>query len=118
MAGIAAAVERIQNLHDNHLATHHVVNSFVRHNIAPLQRRSYTHWEVLSRNHLTRLHRDSPSEGEILRVSNFLTGGNRMELLRPQRIRALVRLETEERMAIITSMPHCDEWVSLPLPWH
>jgi hypothetical protein len=36
MAGLEAAVERIENLHDNQLAAHHVVNSFVRHNIAPL----------------------------------------------------------------------------------
>jgi hypothetical protein len=83
MAGLEAAVERIQNLHDNHLAAHHVMNSFVRHNIAPLQRCSCPHWEVLSRNHLMRLQRDSPSEDEILRVSNSLTGGNQMELLRP-----------------------------------
>jgi hypothetical protein len=27
MAGLEAVVERIQNLHDNHLATQHVVNS-------------------------------------------------------------------------------------------
>jgi hypothetical protein len=43
-------------------------------------------------------------------VSNFLTGGNRTELLRPLRIRALVRLRTKERIAIIASMPLCDEW--------
>jgi hypothetical protein len=43
-------------------------------------------------------------------VSNFLTGGNKTELLRPLRIRALVRLRTEERMAITASMPLCDEW--------
>jgi hypothetical protein len=83
MAGLEAAIERIQNLCDNHLAAHHVVNSFVRHNIGPLQRRSCPHWEVLSQNHPMRLHRDSPSEGEILMVSNFLTGGNQTELLRP-----------------------------------
>jgi hypothetical protein len=29
MAGLEVAVERIQNLHDNHLVAHHVVNSFV-----------------------------------------------------------------------------------------
>jgi hypothetical protein len=56
MVGLEAAMERIQNLRDNHLAAHHVVNSFVCHNIAPLQWRSCPHWEVLSRNHLTRLH--------------------------------------------------------------
>jgi hypothetical protein len=38
MAGLEAVVERIQKLRDNHLAAHHVVNSFVRHNIAPQQR--------------------------------------------------------------------------------
>jgi hypothetical protein len=90
MAVLEAAVERIQNLCDNHLAAHHMVNSFVRHNITSLQRRSCPHWEVLSRNHPTRLHLDSPSEGEILMVSNFLTGGNRAELLRPLRILALI----------------------------
>jgi hypothetical protein len=83
IAGLEAAVERIQNLRDNHLAAHHVVNSFVCHSIAPLQRRSCPHWEVLSWNHPTRLHRGSPSKGEILRVSNFLTGGNQTKLLRP-----------------------------------
>jgi hypothetical protein len=36
--GMEAAVERIQNLRNNHLAAHHMVNSFVCHNIAPLQR--------------------------------------------------------------------------------
>jgi hypothetical protein len=36
MAGLEAAVERIQNLHDDHVAAHHVVNTFVRHNNAPL----------------------------------------------------------------------------------
>jgi hypothetical protein len=76
MASLEATLERIQNLHDNHLAAHHVVNSSIRHNIASLQRRSCPHWEVLSRNHPTRLHRDSHSEGEILRVSNFLIGGD------------------------------------------
>jgi hypothetical protein len=93
-----------------------VVNSFVRHNIVPLQRRSCAHWEVLSRNHPTRLHWDIPSEVEILRVSNFLTHGNQMELLRPQRIRALIQLEAEERAAIIASMPLCDEWGLVAAP--
>jgi hypothetical protein len=72
MADLEAAIERIQNLYDNHLAAHHVVNSFVCHNIMPLQHRSCPYWEVLSQNHPTRLHRDSPSEGKILMVSNFL----------------------------------------------
>jgi hypothetical protein len=114
MAGLETAVERIQNLHDNHLADHHMVNSFVRHNIAPLQRRSCPHWEVLSWNHPARLHQEGPSEDEILRVSNFLTGSNQTELLRPQWIRTLIRLDTEERAA----MPLCDEWGLLQLPWH
>jgi hypothetical protein len=83
MADLEAAVERIQNLHDNHLAAHHMVNSFVCHNIAQLKRHSCPHWEVLSRNHPMWLQHDSPSEGEILRVSNFLTGGNQTKLLRP-----------------------------------
>jgi hypothetical protein len=87
-----------------------VVNNFVCHNIALLQRRSCPHWEVLSQNHPTRLHRDSPSEGEILMVSNFLTGSNQMKLLRPLQIRALIRLETEDRAAIIAFMPLYDEW--------
>jgi hypothetical protein len=65
---------------------------------------------VLSRNHPARLHRDSPSEVEILRVSNFLTGSNQTKLLIPQRICALIRLEAEEHMAIIASAPLCDEW--------
>jgi hypothetical protein len=116
MVVLEAAVERIQNLYDNHLAAHHVVNSFVRHNITPLQRRSCPHWEVLSRNHPMRLHLDSPSEGEILMVSNFLTGGNRTELLRPLRILALVQIETEECAAIIASMPLCDEWGLVAAP--
>jgi hypothetical protein len=76
MAGLEAAVERIESLRDNHLAAHHVVNSFVHHNIVPLQRRSYPHWEVLFRNHPTRLHCENPFEDELLRVSNFLTGSN------------------------------------------
>jgi hypothetical protein len=93
-----------------------VVNSFVHHNIAPLQQRSCPHWEVVSRNHPTRLHRDIPSEVEILRVSNFLTRGNQMELLRPQRIHALIQLEAEECAAIIASMPLCDEWGLVAAP--
>jgi hypothetical protein len=56
MAGLEAAVERIRNLRNNHLAAHHVVNSFVHHNIALLLRRSCPHWEVLSRNHPTRFY--------------------------------------------------------------
>jgi hypothetical protein len=36
MASLEAAVERIQNLRINYLATNHVVNSFARHNIVPL----------------------------------------------------------------------------------
>jgi hypothetical protein len=43
MASPEAAVERIQNHGDNHLAAHHVVNSFVHHNIMLLQWRSYPH---------------------------------------------------------------------------
>jgi hypothetical protein len=60
MASLEATVERIQNLHDNHLAAHHAVNSFVCHDIAPLQRHSYPHWEVLSQNHPKRLHQEGP----------------------------------------------------------
>jgi hypothetical protein len=116
MAYLEAAVERIQNLRKNHLAAHHVVNSFVRQNIMMLQRCSYPNWEALSRNHPMRLHRDSPSEDEILRVSNFLTGGNQTELLWSQRIRALIRLEAEEHAAIIASMPLCDEWGPVVAP--
>jgi hypothetical protein len=37
MADLEAAVERIQKLRVKHLAAHHVVNSFVRHDIASLQ---------------------------------------------------------------------------------
>jgi hypothetical protein len=76
MVGLEAPMERIQNLHDNHLAAHHVVNSVVHHDITPLQWLSCPHWEVLSQNHPTRLHQEGPSEDEILRVSNFLTGSN------------------------------------------
>jgi hypothetical protein len=83
MAGLEAAVERIQNHHDERLAAHHVVNSFIRHDIALLQRCSCPHWEVLSQNHPTRLHREGPSEDKILRISNFLTSSNQKELLRP-----------------------------------
>jgi hypothetical protein len=79
MTGLEAALERIQNLRDNRLAAHHVVNSFICHGIALLQWRSYPHWEVLSQNHPTRLHQEGPSEDEILRVSNFLTGSNQTE---------------------------------------
>jgi hypothetical protein len=37
MAGLEATVERIQLLRDLHLAAHHVLNSFIRHNIMLLQ---------------------------------------------------------------------------------
>jgi hypothetical protein len=37
MASLEAAVERIQKPHGNHLVAHHVVNSFICHNIASLQ---------------------------------------------------------------------------------
>jgi hypothetical protein len=40
MAGLEAVVERIQQLCNLGLAARHVVNSFVHHNIPPLQRRS------------------------------------------------------------------------------
>jgi hypothetical protein len=70
MTSLEAIVERIQNLRDNHLAAQHMVNSFVHHKIAPLQWRSCPHWEVLSRNHPTRLHLDSPSEGDRAKVSD------------------------------------------------
>jgi hypothetical protein len=63
-----------------------------------------------------RLHCDSPSEGEILRVSNFLTSGNQTELLRHQRVRALIQLETEERAAIIAYMLLYDEWGLIAAP--
>jgi hypothetical protein len=62
------------------------------------------------------LHCDNPSEVKILRVSNFLTGAHQTELLRPQRVRALIRLETEERAAIIMSMPLYDEWGLIAAP--
>jgi hypothetical protein len=117
-AGLEAAVERIQNLQDLHLAAHHMVNSYVRHNIAPLQRRSCPHWEVLSQNHPTRLHQESPSDNEILTISNFLTGSIQTKLLRPKRVRTLIRLSAIEREAIVASMPLCDEWGLLLLPRH
>jgi hypothetical protein len=113
---LEAGVERIQNLHDNHLVAHQMVNSFVCHNIALLQWCSCPHWEVLSRNHLTRLDQAGPSEDEILRVSNFLTGSNQTELLRPQQIRALIQLDVVECVAIIMSMPLCDEWGPIVAP--
>jgi hypothetical protein len=90
MAGLEAAVERIQNLHDNHLVAHHMVYSFVCHDIASLHWWSCPHWEVLSQNHPTRLHQEGPFEDKILRVSNFLSGSNQTELLRPQWIHALI----------------------------
>jgi hypothetical protein len=62
------------------------------------------------------LHRENPSGDEILRVSNFLTSDNQMELLRRQRIHALVRLEAEEHAAIIASMPLCYEWGLVAAP--
>jgi hypothetical protein len=37
MADLEAAMERIQNLCEEHIAAHHMVNSFIRHNIVPLQ---------------------------------------------------------------------------------
>jgi hypothetical protein len=107
MAGLEAAVERIQNLRDNHLATHHMVNSFVRHDIVPLQRHSCPHWEVLSWNHPTSLHQEGPYEDEILRVSNFLTRSNQTELLRPQRIHALI--DWTARSTRPSSMPLYDD---------
>jgi hypothetical protein len=63
-----------------------------------------------------RLHQEGPSEDEILRVSNFLTSSNQMKLLRPQRIRALIWLDMEERATIITSMPLYDEWGPIAAP--
>jgi hypothetical protein len=73
MAGLEAAVERIQQLQDLHIAAHHMVNSFLHHNIVPLQRRSCPHWEVLSQNHPMGLHQESPYKSEILTISKFLT---------------------------------------------
>jgi hypothetical protein len=49
--GLEATVERIQQPRDLHLAAHHVVHSFLYHNIVPLQRRSCPHWEMLSQEH-------------------------------------------------------------------
>jgi hypothetical protein len=37
MASLEAAVERIQLFRDLHLTAHHMVNSYLHHNIAPLQ---------------------------------------------------------------------------------
>jgi hypothetical protein len=76
MVGLEAIVESIQNIQEEHHAAHHGMNSYVRHNIAPLQWRSCPHWDMLSQNHPTRLHLENPSEDEILSISNFLTGGN------------------------------------------
>jgi hypothetical protein len=90
MAGPEAAVERIQHLRDLHLAAHHMVNYFLHHNFAPLQQRSCPHWDMLSRNHPMRLHQESPSKSVILTISNFLTGGNQIELLRPQNVCMLI----------------------------
>jgi hypothetical protein len=56
-----------------------------------------------------RLHLENPSEDEILASSNFLTGGNHTELLRPLRVRALIRLSVVKREAIVVSMHLCDE---------
>jgi hypothetical protein len=75
---------------ETHTSAHHVVNSNVRLNITLLQRRSCPHWEVLSWNYPTRLHQENPSDDEILVISNFLTGGNQTELLRPLRVRAVI----------------------------
>jgi hypothetical protein len=105
-------VERIQNLRHLHLAAHHVVNSCIRHNIVPLQWCSCPHCEVLSQNHPTRLHQESPPKSEILTISKFLTGSSQTELLRPQRVCMLIGLSTAKREAIIASMPLCDEWGS------
>jgi hypothetical protein len=108
-ADLEAAVGRIHNLRGLHLAAHHVVNSYVRHNIALVKQRSCPHWEVLSRNHPTRLHQESPSEDEIMMISKFLTGSSQTELLRPQWVRTLIRLSTAEHEAILASMPLCDK---------
>jgi hypothetical protein len=51
-----------------------------------------------------------------LRVSNFLTCSNQTKLLRPQRIHVLIRLDTEDRVAIIASMPLCNEWGPIVTP--
>jgi hypothetical protein len=82
MVGLEATVERIQQLHGLGLATHHVVNSFVRHNIAPLERRSCPFWTVLTREHRTRLHQDSVPQRSS--GSNFVVGGDQTELWRPK----------------------------------
>jgi hypothetical protein len=76
MAGLEAAVERIQQLWNLHLVAHHVVNSFLHYNIVPLGRHSFPHWEVLSREHPTRMHQESPSSSKVVTISNFLTGGD------------------------------------------
>jgi hypothetical protein len=62
------------------------------------------------------LHQENPSGDEILRVSNFLTSDNQTELLRRQRIHALIRLEAKEHVAIIASMPLCYEWDLVAAP--
>jgi hypothetical protein len=90
MAGLEATVEIIQQLCNLRLVAQHVVNLYHFHNIAPLQQRSCSHWEVLSRVHPTRLHQESPSSSEIITVSNFLDGGNQKELSRPQGVRLLI----------------------------
>jgi hypothetical protein len=41
-----------------------------------MQWRSCPFWPVLSREHPTRLHQESPASGEIISISNFLDEGN------------------------------------------
>jgi hypothetical protein len=78
MASLEATMERIQQLRGLGLAAHHVVNSFLRHNIASLQQCSCLFWAVLTQEHETKLNQESPPLGEIIRISNFLVGGNQL----------------------------------------
>jgi hypothetical protein len=49
-------------------------------------------------------------------ISNFLTGGNQIELLRPQNVCMLNQLSTMECEANLASMPCCDEWGPTAVP--
>jgi hypothetical protein len=55
------------------------------------------------------LHQESPSPSEFLSVSNFLVGGNQMELSISWGVHLLIWLCAAEREAILASMPRCDE---------
>jgi hypothetical protein len=116
MAGLEAALEKIQQLHDHGLTAQHMVNSYKRNSIAPLQPCSSPFWTVLNREHPTRLHWEGPVTDDVIRTSNFLVMWKQEALIRPRGIRPLILLSMEERNAILASMAHCNEWGHVAAP--